>query len=73
MCIYIYIYTYVYIKRIRKEHRSELINKMIVNRKRAQIKMIMIMIKDTYGHFSYEELSDQESLSQNSEITALRN
>ena len=26
-----------------------------------------------YGHFSYYELSDQESLSQNSEITASRN
>ena len=64
MCIYIYIYiytyTYVYTGHHLEHHGGPAVERVL--------RGLLVV----YDHFSYQEFPDQESSSQNSEITALR-
>ena len=71
MYVYIYIYIYIHIYKLRGiACRPVLINPHpdVAKDSRQAVELAC-----HYGYFSYQELSDQEHLSQNHEITALRN
>ena len=80
--IYIYVYTqqacvYIYIERERSLSLYIYIYTHIAQLEYCRPPPLLLRgrlrrIDLVYGHCSYYELSDQESLSQNSEITALR-